>query len=187
MVRSRLALVIFGVLWVTRADAQPTPVAGVLTGQLGVVFGGETEKTGITPSGAIAILESNGLGAEIDLGHTFSIADEDAFEDSRVTTLTLNFLASRPEGRVRPFGTVGLGLIRLRARRADVDQAVLRTDWGADFGGGALLMLNDISAVRVDVRYFRYLDQHGDLLLSDGDPFDFWRLSFGVTWGWPIK
>lgn len=187
MVRSQLTLVLIGVLWVTSAEAQPTPIAGMLSGQLGAVFGGETDKTGITPSGAIAILESNGWGAEIDAGHTFRVADEDTFEDSRVTTLMLNVLGSRPSGPVRPFGTAGIGLIRLRARRADIDQSVLRTDWGLNLGAGAFLMLNEISAVRVDLRYFRYLEHHGDLLLSDGDPFDFWRLSFGMTWGWPIR
>jgi len=40
--------------------------------------------------------------------------------------------------------------------------------------------------VRGDVRYFRFLESHPDLLLTSNG-FDFWRVSIGATFSWPIR
>ena len=187
MVRSRFALVLLGVLTVTPAEAQITQVFGAFSAQLGAAFAGDTEKVGITPSISGAVLEANGWGAEIDVAHTFGVADEDEFDESHVTTLMLNLIGVRPTGTLRPFGFAGFGLLRFQARRAVVDESVIRTDWGINLGGGAIYKLSDGFGIRGDVRYVRFLDRHDDLLVPHEDHFDFWRMSYGVVWNWAAR
>ena len=187
MVRSRFALILLGLLWVTPAEAQITQVTGVFSAQIGAAFGGDTQKTGITPSIAVAILEANGWGAAIDLAHTFGVADEDEFDESRVTTLMLNLIGVRPNGTVRPFGFAGFGVLRFQARRGAVDESVIRTDWGINLGGGVIYKLSDAWGLSGDLRYVRFLDRHDDLLLLHEDHFEFWRTSYGITWSWAAK
>lgn len=67
--------------------------------------------------------------------------------------------------------------------------------WGAEFdfgyaadlnaGGGAVVAVNDLVAVRGDARYFRTLADHPDLRRPEN--FGFWRVSLGVSLTWVIS
>ena len=167
--------------------AQPTPITGMLSGHLGVAAGGDTDNVGLTPAASVAVIESNGWGAEIDLGHTWRFAG-DAFAESGITTLMVNVIGLWTSTTIRPFGTAGVGLLRVHAALADGDAAAVnRTDWGFNAGGGVLIMLDDKVGVRGDLRYLRYFQRHPDLPMTDSGFFDFWRTSIGVTWTWPIR
>lgn len=185
MVRSRVVLIVIGVLTAAAADAQ-NPVTGMVSGHIGMAHGGDTEKAGVTPAVSVAVVESSGWGAEIDLSHVWRFAS-DAFEESGITAAMVNVLFARPAPVMRPYGSGGVGLLRVRASFTDEQSVVNRTDWGLNAGGGLLVMLNDGVGFRGEVRYFRYFERHDELALTSNGFFDFWRTSVGVTWTWPIR
>ena len=169
------------------AAAQPGgAVDGVISGHIGVTSGGDAGSAGVTLAGSMAVIESSGWGAEIDLGHSRGFAG-DPFEDSEITTVMINAFGIWPRTRVRPFGTGGVGLIRVHAAPIGGGPSLSRTDWGFNGGAGVMYALNDAVGIRGDLRYFRYFQRHDDLPQSDDGYFDFWRTSVGVTWSWPIR
>lgn len=110
------------------------------------------------------------------------------FGDSNLTTFMGNVLISAPPGRgVRPYGTVGLGMIRSSVSGVgDFFDDVSRNDLGINIGGGVNGQFTDNVGIRGDLRYFRSLeddssDDEFDIGLAD---FDFWRGSVGVTFRW---
>jgi Outer membrane protein beta-barrel domain len=85
----------------------------------------------------------------------------------------------------RLYGVAGLGVIRAVFETAyplaDTDQ----NNFGFNVGGGAMYSLNSRVGLRSDVRYFRALvdeDKHEGGFFKD---YDFWRATFGVTFGFP--
>jgi hypothetical protein len=184
--RLRIVLVVLAISGPTAAAAQTSEVTGHITGHLGVGHGGDIQSAGLTVGGTLAVLEADGWGAEVELGHTTRFANE-LFDESGITTAMVNALGMWPHPTVRPFGAGGVGVIRVRASGFGDEPSLTRTDWGLNLGGGVLVMLNDAVGIRGDVRYFRYFQRHDDLPLTNGGFFDFWRSSVGVTWTWPIS
>jgi opacity protein-like surface antigen len=83
--------------------------------------------------------------------------------------------------RWRPYGTAGLGLIRAWTNEEDRNQ----NNFGFNVGGGVVVSLNRRVGLRGDLRYFRALvdeNQQDGVLSKD---YDFLRVSFGVTFGFP--
>ena len=188
VVRLRIAIVVAtGLLLPRFAEAQPGgAITGMLAAHIGAASGGDTDSAGLTPVGSMAVLESTGWGAELELGHTRGFAS-DIFEDSEITTVMVNAIGMWPRTRWRPFGTGGVGLMRVHAALAGDGPSLSRTDWGVNGGAGMMYVVNEAVGVRGDVRYFRYLQRHDDLPQSDRGYFDFWRTTIGVTWSWPIR
>lgn len=186
MARLRIVGVVLAIFCATVAEAQTSALTGHVTGHIGVGHGGDVQSAGLTVGGSLAVLEANGWGAEVDLGHMTRFAN-DVFDESGITTAMVNAFGIWSHPTVRPFGAAGVGLIRVRASGFDDEPTLTRSDWGVDVGGGVLVMLNDAVGIRGDLRYFRYLQRHDDLPLTDGGFFDFWRSSVGVTWTWPIR
>jgi opacity protein-like surface antigen len=168
VVRLRLALTMVGVLTASAAAAQQPLYTGIITPYLGAAAGGDVEGRGVTPGASMAVLDNNGLGAELDVGHTREIGMW------RISA-------------VRPFVVAGAGLLRVRAELPVMGLVTSRTDWAFDAGAGVQYMFDDAIGVRGDVRYFRYLQRHDDLPLRDNGFFDYWRTSIGVTFAWPIR
>jgi opacity protein-like surface antigen len=138
------------------------------------------------------------VAGELDLGFTpgqgldeFPILDIDA----SMTTVMGNLLVRAPTGDVQPYGSGGIGLMRLSLT---ADAPIIRDirlgsvhsnelAWNA--GGGVVFFAGDRVGIRGDVRYFRAFDT--TLSLSDFTDFDiddlplpgfdFWRLTGGVT------
>jgi opacity protein-like surface antigen len=109
------------------------------------------------------------------------------FGDSNLTTFMGNVLISAPPGRgVRPYGSVGLGLIRSSVSGiGDFFDDVSRNDLGMNIGGGVNGQFTDNVGIRGDLRYFRSFENEDDNAFDIGlSNFDFWRGSVGVAFRW---
>ena len=168
------------------AGAQTPLYTGLVTGHVATADGGDVREGGLTLGASLGVFDNDGLGAEVDLGHTRSF-DDFRFVESGITSLMVNFMATYPGPRFRPFVVAGAGLLRVRTSLALTEPVTSRTDWAFDGGGGLTYMFSDAVGVRGDVRYFRYFQRHDDLPLLDNGFFDYWRTSIGVTLAWPIK
>ncbi len=167
-----------------RPAAAMAQVDGFFTPFVGVTTGGDTTREGTNFGASLAAVHQL-FGAEVDLGHSTEF-NHLLFEESGVTTLMANFLASGP-WRLRPYGVAGVGLIRVRGCDTSACvRAVSRTDLGLDAGVGVMYMFGDLVGVRGDVRYFRYVQNHPDLPRTSGGFFDLWRVTVGATFEWPI-
>ncbi|MPZ17161.1 MAG: outer membrane beta-barrel protein [Luteitalea sp.] len=173
----------------TAAHAQLwlTPFAGVGT-------------TGDLTAATVGVSVAGGgvVSGELDLGFTpgqgldgIPLLDIDA----SMTTIMGNLLVRAPTGNVQPYGSGGIGLMRL-SLSADVPilgdiglGSVHSNELAWNAGGGAVFFAGDRVGIRGDVRYFRAFDT--TLNLSDFTDFDiddiplpgfdFWRLTGGVT------
>jgi Outer membrane protein beta-barrel domain len=187
VVRRGLIVACVSLLWPQVAGAQGanSGYAGFASASIGGARGGDVNDGGWTPGASVAIIEASGLGAEVDLSHVFNF-NGDQYLESGVTTLTINFtgVVNHDIGMVRPYATGGVGVLRLRVCGP---ACRTRTDWGFDVGGGAFVMFHESWGVRGDVRYFRYFDRLLDSPLVDAGYFDFWRISAGATFEWPIR
>jgi opacity protein-like surface antigen len=187
VVRLRIFVIALMVLVARSAEAQPGAArTGLLSGSIGAASGGDTDNAGLTLAGAMAVMENSGWGAELDLGFSRGFAG-DLFDDSEILTFMVNAVGMRPEGSVRPYGTGGVGLLRVHAEPESGADDLSRNDWGFNVGGGAIFILNEAFGIRGDLRYFRYFERHDDLAQTGTGAFDFWRTSVGITWSWPIR
>src|SRR5690606_36928719 len=121
---------------------------GLLTGHLGASHGGDIRGARVTFGATLAVIEDgNGLGVELDVAHTASIGD-DRFTDSGVTSGMLNFVASYPKPLlVRPYLSLGAGVLHVRAEGRSGEGVVSRTDFGFNAGAGAAYPLNEMFEV----------------------------------------
>lgn len=170
--------------WASVAGAQPI-YTGQFTGHLGGVFSGDVRDGTLAGGASIAVLDAEGLGAELDLAHS---GDYDGrFADSSLTSLMVNLMGVLPAPRIRPFAVVGVGLIRIRAEGSATAPDASRTDFGFNAGGGLSYVVNDAVALRGDVRYLRFLRNHPDIDPIAAGRFDYWRASVGATYSWPLR
>jgi len=169
------------------ASAQSSGLySGLLTGHVGAASGGNVQEAGRTLGGSVAVLDSSGLGAEIDLGYTGEYDDE-RLAESNITSFLVNFLGAYPHPRFRPFIVGGVGVLRVGTALAVGQPDASKSDWAFNGGGGLIYVLNDVFAVRGDVRYFRFFERHDDIPFVNNGYFDYWRTSIGLTFTWPIK
>jgi opacity protein-like surface antigen len=168
------------------ADAQPALFTGLLTAHVGAARSGDVGSPTTTGGASMAVVDANGLGAEIDIGHTGAF-DKDFFADSSATSFMVNFIALYPHEAIRPFVDVGVGIVRLRTSILPGQEPVGNSEAGWNAGGGLFVAIGELFAVRGDVRYFRLFDRPADLVLRDDGFFDYWRTSVGVTFTWPIR
>ena len=168
------------------AAAQGALYTGLLTAHFGAARGGDVRNPTATGGVSMAVVDTNGLGAEVDVGHTGAF-DRDFFADSSVTSFMLNFVGIYPHESVRPFVNVGAGALHIRTSLVPGEATTGQTEFGWNAGGGVLLGIGDVFGVRGDVRYFRLFDRPDDLVLRDSGFFDYWRISIGATFGWPIR
>ncbi len=171
-----------------RAQSASNTLTGLATVHLGQAAGGDIVDRGWTPGGSLSVIEASGFGAEIDVSHTRQFNNA-RFRDSSVTTFMINAVGmwGTPDRMFRPYGLGGAGLMRARGCFTSCASAVTHTEVGFDAGAGLYVFVNDFLAARADLRYFRYLQRHADLPLTDGGYFDFWRSSIGVTLSWEIR
>jgi len=183
-----LALVSLIIPAAAQAQTVNSAFTGYATFHIGAVHAGDVRDTGLTPGVSVAVADANGFGAEVDLSHAQQF-DNDRFTESGITTLTANasWIWPEPDALLRPYLLGGAGLLRVRACVADCQLVANRTDWAMDAGGGVFVVFNEVVGMRGDVRYFRYLQRHRDLPLTDNGFFDFWRTSVGVVVSWPLR
>jgi opacity protein-like surface antigen len=173
------------------AAAQTT---GLVTPFAGVVTNTPTDENR-TVYGAAIGFTGPVVGFEVDLGYApnfFELDDEFGAlgSEGSVTTAMANLLVSAPLGRVRPYGTVGAGLMRSNLRFLDFFDDITSNDFGVNYGGGVMVFLGDNLGLRGDIRQFRNIqnEDFGDDFPEPGDlgfgNFTFWRLTGGLTIRW---
>jgi hypothetical protein len=131
------------------------------------------------------------IGLEADLGYSPSFfGNQGVYGSNNVLDLMGNVIVGVPVGTthhtagVRPYGTIGFGLLRSQLNAGPTGAARLtNNDPGLDAGAGVMGLLSEHVGLRGDVRYFR--DVHGDSMRNgfgiDFGSFHFWRASFGVV------
>jgi opacity protein-like surface antigen len=156
--------------------------------------GGDDFERQFTYGASLGWMGAGAVGLEFDFGYSpnffenLADADDDFTfaDDSNVTTLMGNLVVGVPIGGqsgpgIRPYGLVGMGLIRTKVTAADEFFDVDANDWGYNVGGGIIVFFSDSVGIRGDLRYFRTLgDDEEDFDFSLGD-FSFWRANVGVT------
>jgi hypothetical protein len=180
-----MILAVVGVLCASAVEAQQSSFIGVASVNFGVTTGGDVSERALSPSGSLAVIESSGLGAELDIGHTLNFAG-DQFAESGLTGVMLNVIGVWPHPLVRPFASAGVGVLRGRVSLFEGQPIFSRSEAGANVGVGLMLIFDDVVGVRGDVRYFRYLERQTDIPVANGFG-GFWRTSVGAVFSWPIR
>jgi opacity protein-like surface antigen len=169
---------------VARADGLLTGFGGVTT------FDGNKKSTYGVAFGFGSLIGLEFEAARINLGDFTDIPIVDV--SAHATTYMGNFLLRFPTGPVQPYGTVGLGVVRVNG---DVDIPLVdnvisagASDWGWNIGGGVFLFPTPHFGIRGDIRHFRTgslswtditnIGGVNDIPLPE---LDFWRVSGGVT------
>jgi opacity protein-like surface antigen len=121
------------------------------------------------------------LGTELELSYAKDFFGEIPGVSSSVLTVMGNVMLAPSFGPVRPYGVVGLGLIR-----TDVSASTLfdveNSHFGWDIGGGVMIFPSRHVGIRGDVRYFHAFQDIAVVGLSLGETqLDFGRLSAGVV------
>jgi opacity protein-like surface antigen len=154
----------------------------------GVTFGDDAPETKFTAGAGLTFM--GGIaGFEVDFGYTPDFFGEETefalIGDSNVTTFSGSLVIGPSiEGRVRPYGVAGLGIVRSRISDAeDLFDDLTTNDLAFNVGGGVIAMISDRVGIRGDVRYFRALqdDEDDDDLDVEIGRFGFWRATAGVT------
>jgi len=155
---------------------------GLLTGHLGMATGDAVTESRLVAGASVAVIEQDGWGAEIDFGRA-----SDAVSGAQVLdlhTYMVNGMWMQPQGRIRPFGLAGVGVMHINGCDSPCGRPATTYDFGFSAGGGVLAIVNDALAVRGDVRYFGSSAEHADLRRAEN--FGFWRVSVGVTFRWAV-
>jgi len=180
-----------GLLAASPAAAQTT--GGLITPFIGIVTDTPSDDNRTVYGGSVG-LTGQVIGFEVDFGYApnFFEFDDDFGEfdsDGSVTTVMGNLLVGAPLGKLRPYATVGAGLMRTNIEFGDLDlfDDLSANDFGINYGGGLMVFLTENVGLRGDIRQFRNLssdDPDDDFPEPDelglGD-FKFWRATGGVT------
>ncbi len=176
-----LALVVIGAVD-ARAQIGAGSFTGFLTGHAGAVTGGDLSDPRATLGLSMAVHEETGWGAEIDFGHTADVLSGRQILD--VTSYMVNAIWAKPTGLIRPFGSAGAGILQVNGCDSPCNIAARTYDLGISAGGGTYVALNDVAALRADLRYFWASANHPEL--NRPDNFNYWRISFGATFMWAL-
>ena len=109
--------------------------------------------------------------------------------DASLTTYMGNLVVRLPTGPIQPYGSAGVGLVRVTG---DVDVpffgdiiSASASDVGWNIGGGVYLFPLPNFGLRADVRRFQTGDVSWEDIADIGDlplpKFNFWRATAGVT------
>lgn len=131
------------------------------------------------------------IGGEFDFGYAPNFfGSEGTFGSNSVTDLMGNLIVGIPVGGtrgpgVRPYATIGLGLLRTHVSGPAIDGArsFSDNDAGMSVGAGVTSYLSDRLGLRGDVRYFRNLKDTSAVndFNIDYGAFHFWRASLGIV------
>jgi hypothetical protein len=129
------------------------------------------------------------IGGELDFGYAPSFfGNAGTFGSNYVTEVMGNLIVGVPVGGthgpgVRPYVTVGAGLIRSQIT-GGVGNAIVKVsdnEAGLNAGAGLMGFISQHVGLRGDVRYFRNLSGNSTLNNIDFGSFHFWRASIGVV------
>jgi hypothetical protein len=163
-----------GVAPSTRADVLLTPY-------IGGAFGDDVDSSKLSYGGALTFTGGDGgFGFAVDFGFTPKFFGEVA-ETNNVTTFMGNLVFSSP-GRVRVYGSGGIGLFKTRVRDAQQFFDIDSNELGFNAGGGLMFVPAGHIGFQGDIRYFGNLtdpepDNEFDVDLGG---LHFWRATGGV-------
>ena len=167
---------------------EPAYAQGFISPLIGYDFGGDSscpELTGCEEKHRNIGIAVGSLGAvlgtELELASAtnFFVSEPDGSSD--VLTLMGNVMLAPQFGPVRPYGLVGLGLIRttIEGRAFAPDS---QNSFGWDVGGGLMIFVTRHVGFRGDVRYFHAFREIRLLGLPLGETrFDFGRAAASVV------
>lgn len=113
------------------------------------------------------------VGTEQDIAYARHFFG-DSTNGGSMLTLMSNILVVAPLGPVRPYGLLGLGLIRPHTDSGS------KNALGYDIGAGVHLFFGKRFGLRGDVRRMKSM-QNVTLFVFSGEKLEFWRASLGVT------
>jgi len=176
------------VLLCLAASAVPARADGFITPFIGYNFGGDSANC-VSLSNCDERRNNWGVslgtmgsvfGFEADIGYAPQFFGKTDTGDNAVLTIMSNLLVIIPAGPVRPYGLVGLGLVRAHAQLNSSLEDLSQNTLGYDIGGGINIFIVPGVGIRGDVRHMHTL-QDVTLGVFHNDSLDFWRASAGVT------
>src|SRR5712691_4884654 len=142
-------------------SATPARADGFITPFVGFNFGGDSancvsltncdEKR--TNYGVSIGSVGKAFGFEADFGYAPNFFGSTSGGDNAVLTFMTNLMLVIPAGPVRPYGLVGIGLVRPHAQLNASSLASDQNTLGWDIGGGVNIFLVHAVGVRGDVRH----------------------------------
>lgn len=127
------------------------------------------------------------FGAEFDFGYTpHYYGSDSAVDSSNLLTLQGSLLIGIPVGGqsgagLRPYGVVGLGMIRREIEFDRFFDDVSSSEFGYNLGFGLMGFFNDVFGLRGEYRYFRNFQEDDDIFSLSRGTFDVSRASVGVV------
>ena len=174
---------------VARADGLLVPFAGVnFGGNAGESIGDGTDAKRFDWGVSLAWMGGGVFGFEGDLGYSPDFYGKSDLGGSSVLSLMGNVLLGVPFGGqvgfgVRPFGLVGIGVLRSDLDAFDELVGVDNNEVAWNFGGGLMIFFGSHAGMRGDIRYFRTFSDvdFGPFEVSGSDAVDYTRASLGLV------
>lgn len=173
---------------------------GWVSGSIGTVFGDDAggdfggavnDPSKTTYAFTVGGMGGGIFGAELDVGYTPSFfGSSGPIDSSGVLTATGNLLLGIPIGGqsgpgIRPYGTIGLGLLRRNVDFVGGFESIDSNDFGYTLGGGVMGFISDVFGIRGDYRYYRNFQKDDQGFLGfDTGTFSFSRASVGIVLRW---
>jgi opacity protein-like surface antigen len=182
------ALLLALTLGLIGASAQPASAQVFLSPIVGYNYGGDSGCPSLTGC------EDKNLNIGIAFGNygtLFGLEEEFAYAkdfygntpsyESSVATLMTNFLVSPNMGSVKPYGLIGIGLIKSNVEFGQLNNLTSNLNTIAwDLGGGLAWQMSDRFGVRGDIRFFRAMkDREIFGIQATGSKIEFSRIGAG--------
>jgi hypothetical protein len=168
--------------------AGPAQADGFISPLVGFNFGGDSDHCASLrnceekrTNWGVSFGSTSGIfGFEEDLGYARDFFGKTPGVNNSVLTLMSNLMVVLPAGPIRPYGIVGLGLIRPHVEFDPGSLALAQNTLGYDIGAGVNVFLLHSVGVRGDVRHLHTL-KDVSLGVFGSDALDFWLGSVGLT------
>ena len=172
-----------------RADGLIVPFAGVnFGGNAGESLGDGTDAQRFDWGISFAWMGGGVFGVEGDVGYSPDFYGKNDVGGSGVLSLMGNVLLGVPFGGqqgfgVRPYGLVGVGILRSNLESFDELVGVDDSEVAWDFGGGVMIFFASHVGIRGDIRYFRTFGDvdFGPIDVADSDAVDYTRGTLGLV------
>jgi opacity protein-like surface antigen len=174
---------------IARADGLIVPFAGVnFGGDAGEDFGAGADAERFNFGVSLGWMGGGVFGFEADFAYSPDFYGETDLGGSGVTSFMGNVLVGVPFGGqqgfgIRPFGLVGIGLLRSDLEEFDDVVGFDNNEVGWNFGGGLIFFFSSHVGIRGDVRYFRTFDaiDFGFINVAEEEHIDFARGAVGLV------
>jgi len=178
------------VLASTMALSAPTLARadGYISPFVGATFGNNSGNGRMNVGADVGWLSGGIIGVEGDFGYAPSFfGNKGTFGSNSVMDVMGNLVLAAPIGArrgasVRPYATVGIGVLRSTIDGVAGTGAISNTEGALNAGAGAMGFLSSHFGLRGDVRYFHNLTDSSTANSASVDfgSFHFWRASIGI-------